>query len=205
MATKKSKFKQQINGPTENEDGQLVAEDGGEVTPALQEIYEFAEEKKEQKLQKVYKDRGADLAPIVGSKPVLADTLNVPKYCEHCYLQDKCTNFDPEATCYYRTKVSISEPADMIELLKMMIEMQGERVLFGRFIEQTEGGYVDRNLSEEIKRLMDLMKDFKDLMSEREEISIKVKGKEAVKSAGSGTGILSEIFGSGGKKNNDTD
>lgn len=196
MADNKVKPKKQITGPTIDVEGNFVAEDGEEVTPAIEAIYKFKEEQKESRALKVYKDRTPVKGTFKGPKPVLADVLDIPKVCENCYLQDKCPHYDEAATCAFRTQVRLEEPTDMIELLRMMIEMQGERIIFGRFIEQMEGGYVDRNLSDEMRRLMEMLKDFKELLSDKEEISIRVKGKEAVKQAGGG--VLSQIFGGGG-------
>lgn len=189
--SKKSKAIKPITGAKEV-DGELVAEDGGEVTPALQEIYDYDEELKENNRKKDFIDR----TPVVANKNgIVAEVFDVPKVCENCYLQDKCQHFDEDSTCVFRNKVSIETPGDMMNLIKMLIEIQGERIIFGRFIEQMEGGYVDKNLSEEIRRMFDMIKQFKDIMTDGEEISVKIKGKEAVKSGG---GILSEIFG--GKK-----
>lgn len=185
----KSKAVESIKGPKE-ENGKLIAEDGGEVTPALQEIYDFDKKSKETAVTKTYKNRTP--AVINDKKGIVADMFNVPKVCEHCYLQDKCPHFDEDATCYFRVRVSVDTPHDMLNLLKMLIEMQGERIIMGRFIEQVEGGYMDKNLSDEIRRMLEMMKQFKDIMSSEEEISVKIKGKEAVKQAGGG--ILSEIF-----------
>lgn len=184
----KSKAVESIKGPKE-ENGKLIAEDGGKVTPALQEIYDFDKKAKETAVAKTYKTR---TPAATGNKGIVADMFDVPKVCEHCYLQDKCNYFDEEATCYFRTQVSIGTSGDMLNLLKMLIEMQGERIIMGRFIEQVEGGYMDKNLSEEIRRMLEMIKQFKDIMSSEEEISVKIRGKEAVKQAGGG--ILSEIF-----------
>lgn len=196
-----SKAQDQVRGGKEDEDGELVAEDGKEITPAVQEIYDFDEEKKEENQNKEYKKRRSNKPEERKEQApsIMDETLQVPKVCEYCYLQDKCNYFQEDAECYFRQDVNIESPQDMIELLKKMIEMQGERVLFGRFIEQTEGGYMDKNLSEEMSRLMELMKDLKQLSTEQDEISIKVSGKNAVESANQ-SGVLSQIFGGGGKE-----
>ncbi len=195
MSKKKSKAREQIKGPHE-ENGEFIAEDGGEVTEELQEIYDFnEEEKKTQTKGKTYKNR---LPAITNKKAIIADTFDIPRVCDNCYLQDRCNYYEEDATCKFRTEVSVEKPGDILELLRILIEMQGERVIFGRFIEMTEGGYVDRNLSEEIKRLMELMKNFKEILSDGESINISIKGKHAVQSGG----ILSEIFG-GAKKQDD--
>ena len=197
--SKKSEARDKITGAKKFEEI-IVAEDGGEVTEEMQEIYEYdREEKKKEPRQ--YKERALAKRPKQ-SPAIMADVLELPRVCENCYLMDKCRHYDEEATCKFRTQVNINSAQDMIDLLRAVIEIQGERILFGRFIESMEGGYVDRNLSEEIKRLMELIKNFKEIVTDEESISIKVKGKEAVKTGGGG--ILSQIFGggSGGGKGN---
>lgn len=139
------------------------------------------------------------------STAVKADQLGVPKFCDQCYLIDKCPHYKPKATCYFQNSVKINGPQDLLELTKMLLEIQGERIMFGRFIEQAEGGYIDANLSKEMRLMMDLMKDFKELVSQpQDEISIKIKGNpakaagDAQAQQGGGGGILSAIFGNNG-------
>jgi len=55
---------------------------------------------------------------------------------------------------------------------------------------------MDKNLSEEMQRLTEMIREFKNLVSETEEISIKMKGRKAVEQGG---GILSQMFGTGEK------
>lgn len=200
MADRKSKAKNQVTGKKLNSKGEQVAEDGGEVTKGIEEVYEFDGKQKEENQVKEYKNRAPKEAKADKSDGIKAEALAVPKKCEYCYLQDKCPHYDKEATCYFRTQVGLESPKDMVDLVKTLIEIQGERVLFGRFIEETEGGYPDKNLSDEIQQLMNMMNDFKQLLSEQDEISIRVKGKNAVESTKS-SGILSQIFGGGGKEN----
>lgn len=196
MSKKKSKQKDLMKGTKENEFGEVVAEDGGEMTEELQEIYDYDEEEKQ---QQITEDTAVNRTPmpLEGNRAVIADVLEVPKFCANCYLQDKCGHFDEEATCRYRTEITIGGAKDILELIKMIIEIQGERIVFGRFIEAMEGGYVDRNLSEEIKRLMEMVKMLKEINQDEESISIHVKGQKAVEQ--SSKGILSEIFGGGNK------
>lgn len=172
-------------------------------TPAeWEEIQELEHDLREENKQLVVTERAEQrLAPR--GESVIAEQLGVPKLCDQCYLIDKCPKYEKGATCFFRNTVKIEGPQSMMELMKLMLEVQGERVLFGRFIEQSEGGYIDSNLSKEMKMMMDLMKDFKDLVSKPEdEISIKIKGNPA-KAAGeaqqSAGGILGQIFGNGGK------
>lgn len=193
MAVKKQK--QVISGATADENGNRVAEDGGIVTPELEKIYQHDQEQKEQntKIQVVPREKSAALANPTDTA-VITNMFDVPKLCYYCYLQDKCQHFEPNADCFYQVNININSASDLANLVKMIIEKQGERVIFGRLIEQTEGGYIDRNLSEEMDRLVEMIKQFKDLMSApSEEISVKIKGTEAVKSATGGS-ILNDLF-----------
>jgi hypothetical protein len=200
MASKKQK--QVITGVIENENGELIAEDGGNVTPALQQIYEFDEKLKEESVStEIVPREPTEITPLAGKQAIITNMFDVPKICDHCYLQDKCRFFKLNTECYYRVKITVDNAGDITSLMKMLIEKQGERVIFGHLIEQTEGGYIDRNLSDEMVRLMNMIKEFKDIISPApDEISVKIKGKTAVESVSSDKGVLSDIFGSMGKK-----
>lgn len=197
---KKSRTKEMVVGP-EVIEGELVAEDGGEVTPALQEIYDFDTARKEENTSLLVDDTPRELAQPKTQTAIIADTFNVPKACRSCYLQDKCNHFSEDAACHYQIQVNIDSPEDLMSLMKLLIEKQGERVLFGMFIERTEGGYVDRNLSEEMMRTMDMIERFKNVFTKGndDEITVKVKGKDALQTAAK-SGVLSQIFGGGDSK-----
>lgn len=147
----------------------------------------------------------AETKPALESEHIIADHFEVPRFCDSCYLIDRCPHYKPNATCYFRNQVRVSDANSIAEILKLLIEMQTERVLFASFIEKMEGGYTDANLSKEIKMLMEMMKDFKEIAARpQDEVTIKIKGNPA-KAVGEqtqqGGGILSQIFGGGMKKN----
>jgi hypothetical protein len=139
--------------------------------------------------------------PIDPSSTLVADTEEVPKFCNGCYLADRCPKCEPNATCFYRVKAKIESPADMVTVMRKILEIQAERVMFGRHIEQMEGGYIDKTLSDEMKRLMEMMKDFRDVLDTRDEVkvSIKAKGKDLSGNTAEGgkSSILQQIFGNG--------
>lgn len=191
-------------------------EDGAEETKQPDEwaeIQALETEIREEntQLQPLKVERRAPARPAPQSNTVVADQLGVPKFCDQCYLIDKCPHYKQGATCYFQNRVRVTGPQDLLELMRMMLEIQGERVLFGRFIEQSEGGYPDANLSKEMKMLMDLMKDFKEMLStDQDEISIRIKGSGATRAVAqeesrSAGGILSQIFGGGGKNDGHTE
>jgi hypothetical protein len=172
-----------------------LAEDGKPMTNQLKGIYEMREELSDSKpsnMEIVPRER--DL-PATSEKTINSALRQVPKLCDQCYLIDKCPHYEAGATCYFRNQINVEGREGIMDIMKMLLEMQGERVLFGRLIEQSEGGYIDQNLSKEMKMLMDLMKDFKEVLAPpKEEITIKASGP----SQQGGGGILSQLFGGGG-------
>jgi hypothetical protein len=173
-------------------------QDGAPLTPQLVEVDKMREELQEDRSKEI--TIRTPQSPAVG-KAINTDLLDIPKVCDQCYLMDKCPQYKPKHSCYYQNAVNINGPGDMLELVKMVLEIQGQRVLFGRVIEQMEGSYIDKNLSDEMKRLLEYMKMFKDLSAPQESgngIEIKVKGQAATEVAKQGGGgILSQLFGGG--------
>jgi hypothetical protein len=177
----------------------IIPKDGLPSTPQIKEFMAMKEQLADERVM------AADIvvreqAPLADPTTTIAtDLLGVPKLCDQCYLVDKCPHFQPKHTCYYQTAIKIQDQGSIVELMKMMIEMQGQRVLFGRLIEQSEGGYIDQNLSKEMKLLMELMKDMKEIMAPpQESVTVIAKGP-AGGGAGGGGGILSQLFGGGPK------
>jgi hypothetical protein len=191
----KSEEKEHIILP-DSADPDILAEDGKPLTNQLKGIYEMREKIAEEKPSNMeIKPRERDL-PATADKTINSALRQVPKLCDQCYLIDKCPHYQEGATCYFRNQINIEGRDSILDLMKMVLEMQGERVMFGRLIEQSEGGYLDGNLSKEMKSLMDYMKDFKEIMAPpKEEITIKASGPSQ---QGGGGGILSQLFGGGG-------
>ena len=73
-------------------------------------------------------------------------------------------------------------------VLNAVIEMQTQRVMFGRFAEELAGGYPDANLSDEIERLFKLVTAVKKLEDNHSFVRMTVE-------ANAGAGVLSRIFG----------
>ena len=63
--------------------------------------------------------------------------------------------------------------------------MQAERVSRAVHIEKADGEAIDKALSQEMTLYMKMLKDYKDLLDNRDILEIKAKG----------TGILTKIFG----------
>lgn len=159
---------------TRERNGELAPRDGKKLLPVLGFTYEEATD--------------AD-----GSKhdvPVMETPSSGLLQCDFCFLRDKCPAMTPGSDCLYEIPVKIRTASQMAALQDSMIEMQTQRVLFMRMIEQTEGGYVDANLSQEMDRLNKLIKGKID--ASKEGFSIKIEASQSSASSG----MISRIFGS---------
>lgn len=177
-----------------------LAEDGKPMTTEIKEIMAMREELADEKPTNTEIIVREPNQPALSDKTINSTLKDLPKLCDQCYLIDKCPHYQKNSTCYFRNQINIQNQSSLVDVMKMMLEMQGERVMFGRMIEQAEGGYLDGNLSKEMKLLMDLMKDFKEVMAPPEEkVTITASGPAKP----SGGGILSQLFG-GGNNNEDS-
>lgn len=110
--------------------------------------------------------------------------------CDTCFLKEKCPAMTPGSECLYEIPVQIRTTGQLASLQDTVIEMQAQRVLFARMIEQFEGGYPDTNLSGEIDRLQRMIKARAD--AAREGFSVRIEGSSP---EGGGPGMISRIFG----------
>jgi len=108
--------------------------------------------------------------------------------CNTCFMKDKCPAMQPGNDCAYDIPVQLRTPAQLDALQSSLIEMQTQRVLFMRMIEQTEGGYADPNLSTEIERLRRMLND---RAEGKNTFKLTVEASGSAPSAG----MISRIFG----------
>jgi hypothetical protein len=117
----------------------------------------------------------------------LAPAVTV-RTCNNCYVASNCPEYRPEAACAFKIPVSLRSREEMMTALYSVVEMQLQRVMFGRYTEELEGGYADPNLSGEMDRLMRLVKELKEIEDTRDTI-------RQVTEIKAGVGVLSRIFG----------
>jgi hypothetical protein len=109
--------------------------------------------------------------------------------CSSCFLSSKCPAFDQNANCAYDIPVEVKSKQQMQSLQNSLIEMQAQRVLFMKMVEDMTGGYADPNLSGEIDRLQKLVKVKTELEQDSFSVKLEAKGN------GGGAGMISRIFG----------
>lgn len=98
------------------------------------------------------------------------------RICDTCFLAEKCPMYEPQTTCAYDIPIQIRTKEQVTALMDSMVEMQAQRVLFMKMVEDAEGGMADPVLSSEIDRLGKLMKTKHDM--EQEGFSLTVTAKQ---------------------------
>lgn len=113
--------------------------------------------------------------------------------CVSCYLASKCPAFEPQSNCAFNIPVVLKTRDQFEQIQNSIIEMQTQRVMFLRFAEETEGGYADPNLSNEIDRLQKMLKTKHEMDEDGLSVKFEMKAKG---SAAGGQGVLDRLFGS---------
>jgi hypothetical protein len=120
--------------------------------------------------------------------PVVQSNMSSLRQCNTCFVAANCPAFKPDNTCAYNLPIEVKTKEQLKGLLTAVIEMQGQRVAFMRMAEELNGGYADPNTSQEMDRLMKLVKSVKDMETNKEFIQITA-------SRTSEGGVLSQLFG----------
>ena len=130
-------------------------------------------------------DEGRDVLKEV---PVVHNQYASLRQCNTCFVAANCPAFKEDNTCAFNLPVEVKTKDQLKSLLTAIIEMQGQRVAFMRFAEETNGGYADPNVSQEIDRLFKLVSSMKELESNKEFVRITAERQTS-------GGVLSAIFG----------
>lgn len=111
------------------------------------------------------------------------------RQCNTCFVAANCPAFKPNSTCAFSIPIEVRTKDQLKALLQSIIEMQGQRVAFARYAEETAGGgYPDPNVSQEIDRLFKIVESLKRLEDNREFARITVERQGS-------SGVLSALFG----------
>lgn len=120
--------------------------------------------------------------------PIVQSNMTSLRQCNTCFVAANCPAFKPDNACAYNLPIEVKTKEQLKGLLTAIIEMQGQRVAFMRMAEELNGGYADPNTSQEMDRLMKLVKSVKDMETSKEFIQITA-------SRSSEGGVLSQLFG----------
>jgi hypothetical protein len=125
---------------------------------------------------------------ILKDVPVVQSNNSSLRQCNTCFVAANCPAFKENNMCAFNLPIEVKTKDQLKALLTAVIEMQGQRVAFMRFAEESNGGYADPNMSDEIDRLFKLVGSMKELESNKEFIQITAQRS-------SSGGVLSAIFG----------
>ena len=110
------------------------------------------------------------------------------RQCDSCSLAAVCPLFTLGSSCKYSIPVEIRNRDQLMSILHSLLEMQGQRVAFGFFSEQLQGGYPDANLSSELDRFMRMTQSVKEIQDNRDFLKVTVEGRTQ-------SGVLARLFG----------
>lgn len=113
------------------------------------------------------------------------------RQCDNCHLAQACPAFSPGESCAYSIPVVIRTKSHIDNVLQAMLEIQSQRVFQGRHGEEITGQELDPTVGKEMERLFSMMETYRDIMDNRESVSIAIDAK-----GGESGGILSKLFGS---------
>lgn len=129
------------------------------------------------------------LPVLVGAPGKPSALVHEPvRRCDACHVAAGCPAFLGGAECAFDIPVEVKTKEQLLGLLQGVIEMQAQRVVFGRYAEELEGGYPDPNVSNEMDRLMRVIGQAKAIQDDRDFLTISVQ-------AHAQAGVLSRIFG----------
>lgn len=120
--------------------------------------------------------------------PLLAMTHSPLMACNTCYVASNCPEFKPGSTCAFEIPVQIRTREQLTSSMATLTEMQMQRVLFARYIEQQQGGYPDPNLSQELDRYFTMLTKMKEVEENRESLRMTLETR-------GNAGVISRIFG----------
>jgi hypothetical protein len=125
---------------------------------------------------------------IIKDVPLMKSTSASLRMCNTCFVASNCPAFKKDNTCAFDLPMEVKNKEQLRSLLNAIVEMQGQRVAFARFSEELNGGYPDPNTSQEMDRLLKMVKTIKDLEDTSAFVRMTVEAK-------GGGGVLSQIFG----------
>jgi hypothetical protein len=122
---------------------------------------------------------------------VTSSPLSV-RQCNNCVVSAYCPASKPNSMCSLSVPVEVRTKDQLQQLLDALLEMQAQRIAFGRYAEELAGGMPDPGTSKEIDRLYRMLKTTKHL---QEQPTDKLQITLEQQAGSAGPGVLSAIFG----------
>lgn len=107
--------------------------------------------------------------------------------CDKCYLGERCPYYTPGSTCQLNFTTEVNTPEDLQGMVKLLIEQGFERLQRSLFIEKVDGGYLNKDVTDEMQNYIALLTQMRDLLNPQDTLEVKAKGKGAAE-------VLSKLF-----------
>jgi hypothetical protein len=127
---------------------------------------------------------------VAKTLPLIDSSGESQRVCRTCFLAEKCPQYDSEYACAFNLPVEARTAEQRDRLDAVLIEIQTQRTLFGKFAEDMEGGYPDPNVSKEIDRLHNMLA--KRAERDADGFSITLKAQSRSRAEG---GLIGQLFG----------
>lgn len=108
--------------------------------------------------------------------------------CNTCFIRDNCPAFKVDSSCAFSIPVEVKTRDQLKSVINTILEIQGQRVLFTKYIEDMNGGYPDPNVGQEMDRFFKMLESIKKMDDSKEMIRVSVERQGS-------SGVLSALFG----------
>ena len=105
----------------------------------------------------------------------LDSVADVKMVCDGCYLADRCKHYKLHQTCVFDFGANIDFAKDQQKAYNMLINAQKERVMRILMFEKVDGGMVDKNVTNELQVLTNLLASMQNANSDSFNININAK------------------------------
>ena len=92
---------------------------------------------------------------VITERQVITSSPNSLRMCNTCFISAKCPAFKIDNACSFNLPLELKTKEQMQSFINAIIEMQGQRVAFARFVEEVAGGILTRTL---VRKLTDYSK-----------------------------------------------
>lgn len=120
--------------------------------------------------------------------PVLKSATTSMRVCDTCFIKNNCPAYQPANSCAYNLPLELKTKDQLKSVINTMLEIQGQRVVFGKFVEDLNGGYPDPNVGQEMDRFFKMLETIKKLDESKELMRVTVERQGSA-------GALSALFG----------
>lgn len=133
---------------------------------------------------------GKDGKQIEVTDNIIGVAADAVRQCNSCYIAERCPAYKPSSACAYTIPITLKTQDQLRAAQDALLAMQFQRVAFMRTVEESEGGYVDPNLTKEIDLLNRMLTKRIEGDINEEEITIRARRRGDAQ-----VGTIARLFG----------